>query len=113
MRCVTVRKGRIAIEDIPNSLSAMQKLCEGYIQTIGIGGRIILVCNEEGKLLGLEPTARIVDGAGELTDVICGNFFICRILGEEFTGLKKEDAVRIRDALIILSASGLPVIQCK
>ena len=39
---------------------------------------VALVCNDEGKMLGL-PLNRAIEGEdGKIMDVICGDFFICQ-----------------------------------
>lgn len=58
------------VTEIDNDLSVMQKMVDGYIQIVPLDDGACLVCNEEGKLIGLEPN-RIVG-----CDVIVGTFFI-------------------------------------
>ena len=43
---------------IPNTLRAMQELVSGHIEIVDYQGAC-LVCNEEGKMLGLEPNRRV------------------------------------------------------
>lgn len=38
---------------IPNTLEAMQELVGGYIETVTLASDFIVVCNEEGRLIGL------------------------------------------------------------
>lgn len=54
---------------IENSLEAMQRLVGGNIEVVQVNDAL-LVCNEEGKLNGLEPNVVIGN------DTICGSFFI-------------------------------------
>ena len=54
---------------IPNALAAMQQMVGGYIEVISLDD-VCLVCNEEGKLMGLPGSRRL----GE--DVIAGTFFL-------------------------------------
>lgn len=70
---------------IPNTLKAMQELVGGYIEVINYQGAC-LICNEDGKLLGLEPNRRI----GQ--DVIVGTFFLANsdLEGRMFS-LSEED----------------------
>ena len=61
------------IEEIDNSLETSQAIVGGYIECVyPFDKPYILVCNEEGKLTGLEPN-RVVNG-----DPICGNFFVVK-----------------------------------
>lgn len=65
--------------EIENSLGAMQRCVGGTIETIyEPGGRdAALICNDEGKLLGLPLNRALRDESGEIYDVIAGTFFIC------------------------------------
>ena len=49
----------------------------------------VLICNEEGKLLGLEMNRMICLADGTPFDIICGPFIICRAPtdSDEFEGL--------------------------
>ena len=54
---------------IPNTLKAMQQMVGGYIEVIPLDD-VCLVCNEEGKLMGLPGSRRLGD------DIIAGTFFL-------------------------------------
>lgn len=70
---------------IPNTLKAMQELVGGHIEIVDYQGAC-LVCNEEGKLLGLEPNRRV----GQ--DVITGTFFLANSdLDGNLCSLSQED----------------------
>lgn len=74
------------VTNISNTLENMQRTVEGYIETIRIaespdGKPIILVCNEEGKLRGLEHNFFLWD------DEIVGTIFLCSAEGDELTDL--------------------------
>ena len=57
---------------IKNKLEEKQKIVDGLIEYVSLDNNSLLVCNEEGKILGMEPN-RIVGG-----DIIAGTFFIVR-----------------------------------
>ena len=54
---------------IPNTLEAMQQMVGGLIEIVYLDG-VCLVCNEEGKLVGLEGNRRVG------RDIISGTFFL-------------------------------------
>ena len=54
---------------IPNTLEAMQQMVGGLIEIVYLDG-VCLVCNEEGKLMGLEGNRRVG------RDIISGTFFL-------------------------------------
>ena len=56
------------------------KNCKGYIEILyPFDDPIALVCNEEGKLLGLPLNRSLRDSCGQNYDAIAGTFFLCRI----------------------------------
>lgn len=55
---------------INNELSSLQKEVGGYIEIIPLAPNIDLICNEEGKLIGLEGNRSLGN------DIITGTFFI-------------------------------------
>lgn len=61
--------------DLDNTLEAMQKFVGGLIECITLsdtGSEVTLVCNDEGKLLGLPLNRPLWDGA----DVLAGPGFL-------------------------------------
>jgi hypothetical protein len=64
---------------ISNSLSNLQKTVEGYIETVTLTNKLVMICNEEGKLKGLPKNFRLPWG-----DVVCGTVIICGVKGEDF-----------------------------
>ena len=72
--------------NISDRLENLQKTVGGYIEVVPLttspdGKPILLICNEEGKLKGLEPNFSI-DG-----ELIVGTIFLCSSRGEEFDDL--------------------------
>ena len=80
--------------ELEDSLGAMQHCVGGLIQAVfEPGGRnAALICNDEGKLLGLPLNRALRDEDGAIYDVIAGTFFICGVPpdGESFTSLTDE-----------------------
>ena len=76
---------------IPHTLDAMQSMVCGYIQAIyPYKDSIAIVCNEEGKLLGMEPNRAIRNEDGDILDIISGTFFICGLSSDDFCSLTEE-----------------------
>ena len=64
--------------DIPDTLCAMQEIVGGTIQALyPFSEPIALICNDEGKVLGLPFNRGLRDKTGKLYDVISGTFFLC------------------------------------
>ena len=83
-------------DTIPHTLEAMQSMVDGYIQAIyPYEDPVAIVCNEEGKLLGMEPNRAVRDpDTNEITDIICGTFFICGLGEEDFCSLTEEQIAK-------------------
>lgn len=76
---------------IPHELSAMQQAVGGLIEVVRNGDGTLLVCNEEGKLLGMEGNRRIPG------DVLAGPFFVVGDAGETFRSLTEAELERYRE----------------
>ena len=85
MKVVVKRAGQMPeIRDIKRDLEAYHEIVGGYIECVRISDGIILVCNDEGKLKGLEPNFILGD------DIIVGDVFFVGVKGEDFTSLSDQ-----------------------
>lgn len=72
--------------NVSNTLKNLQKIVDGPIETVKISPHVVIICNEEGKLRGLEknfwfgllPWAR---------DLIVGEVVVVGVDGEDFVDL--------------------------
>ena len=76
---------------VPHELTAMQQTVGGLIEVVRNGDGTLLVCNEEGKLLGMEGNRRIPG------DVLAGPFFVVGDAGETFSSITEEELERYRE----------------
>lgn len=61
LRVLVKRPGLpLRAEVVENTLRSMQELVDGPIECITIASDLALVCNEEGRLLGLSPSVTIL-----------------------------------------------------
>lgn len=81
------------VTEIADELSALQRCVGGYIEVVGNGDGTLIICNEEGKLIGLEGNRRIHDGMS----VIAGTFFVVGADGENFRSLTESEVMRYMD----------------
>ena len=81
------------VTEITDELSALQRCVGGYIEVVGNGDGTLIICNEEGKLQGLEGNRRIRDGAS----IIAGTFFVVGDDGENFRSLTESEVTRYMD----------------
>ena len=81
MKVLMVQPGEIPHEtDIEPGLESLQAAVDGPIQAVyPYEDPVALICNEEGKFLGLPLNRALRDDNGEIYDVIAGNV--------RFTGL--------------------------
>lgn len=66
------------IIEVENTLKALQAEVSGYIETVTIASDAVIICNEEGRILGLPDNGRV-----------CGVDFVGTVLivgtkGDEF-----------------------------
>lgn len=81
------------VAEVDDELSALQKAVGGYIEVVGNGDGTLIICNEEGKLQGLEGNRRIRDGSS----IIAGTFFVVGDDGENFRSLTESEVTRYVD----------------
>ncbi len=77
--------------EIGNELNVLQQIVGGYIETVRISDKGILIMNEEGKLLGLEPNFYL----GAIGDTIVGPVLVVGEDGEDFASLPDDEAAEI------------------
>ena len=66
------------LAEIDGSLESMQEIVGGLIQVIyPFIDPVALVCNDEGKLMGLPLNRLLTDGDCRTYDIIAGTFFLC------------------------------------
>ena len=71
-------KKKPTVQDIGSDLESMQKIVGGSIEAIyPFEEPVALICNEEGKLLGLPLNRALRDDEGKVYDIISGTFFLC------------------------------------
>lgn len=79
MRILVVEPGKAPAErQITDTLDSMQEVVGGMIQELYIAEDIVIICNEEGKLLGLPLNRAIFDQETQrIREIIAGTFFVC------------------------------------
>lgn len=97
---------------IPNTLKAKQEIVEGLIEAVyPFQDQVALVCNDEGKLIGL-PLNRRVGG-----DIIAGTIIVCGIdnRNASFSSLSEEQVKCYSDMFktieIYMSRGSIPVAE--
>lgn len=75
------------IIEVDNTLAALQAEVGGYIETVTIASDAVIICNEEGRILGLPDNCRV-----------CGVDFVGTVLivgtkGDEFCDVPEADSL--------------------
>lgn len=77
------------ITAISDSLGNLQRTVQGNIETVTIRPGVVIICNEEGRFLGLEHNCEVKgrDLLGEFKVPFCGDIIVVGTDGEEFCDL--------------------------
>lgn len=92
MKVLMVEPHKNAYEaEIGNDLKSMQKAVGGSIEAAYFFEvPVALVCNEEGKINGLELNQSVRNEDNEIMDIVAGTFFICGLSEDNFDSLSPE-----------------------
>ena len=98
MKIIVLEPGkRPYSKEVANDLYDLQEIVGGNLETAKcFPDGACLMCNEEGKILGL-PFNRFLrydNNKGKIYDCIVGTCFVVGTSGEEFTGLTEEQAAK-------------------
>lgn len=105
-------------KEIDKGLTSLQKEVEGSIQAVyPFEEEVAIVCNEEGKINGLELNRALYDEDGKIYDIIAGTFLICGLTEDNFGSLpdnlinkfseqfkQSEMFIKIEDEIVALPA---------
>lgn len=98
IRVLYKRPGKNLVEvEIPNELEWIQGAVEGHFEHIQICTDFAMLCNEEGKLKGMEPNfyCKVLD------DMIVGPVLFVGVDGENYADCPatKEDLIKVWEEL--------------
>lgn len=102
LKCVYKMPGGPAhIGEIPNRLKDYQFFVDGYVQAVPLSCGAVLICNEEGKRIGMERNFYLKDrNTGKIWDYVSGPVVIVNTDEEgEFTDIDDEAAEQICNVL--------------
>ena len=84
------------VQEIEN-LTDMQQLVGGDIEAVyPFQEPVAVVCNADGKALGLPMNRPLLDEAQLPYDIICGTFFLAGLGKEDFISLTEEQIRRYK-----------------
>ena len=104
------------VKEIDPGLESLQSEVEGTVQAIyPYADPVAILCNDDGKLLGMELNRALRDDDGEIFDAIAGPFLIVGLGDEDFISLSDDLIDKYRDIfaqpeVFIRTNSGLLVL---
>lgn len=104
------------VKEIDPGLESLQHEVGGWIEaTYPFEDDVAVICNEEGKINGMELNRALRDDDGEIYDAIAGPFLIVGLGDEDFDSLSDEMIEKYRDIfaqpeVFIRTNSGLLVL---
>lgn len=98
------------VREIPHDLKTLQGIVGGSIERASPFNEAVgIVCNAEGKVLGLPFNRPLCDNHGIPYDIVCGTFFIAGVGSEDFISLTDEQIhcyKELYDNIMVLTAEG-------
>ena len=86
------------VQEIDGSLQSMQRIVGGDIEAVyPFDDPVALVCNDEGKLLGLPWNRALTDDHGVPYDIVCGTFFVAGLKEDDFASLTEQQIEKYKD----------------
>lgn len=92
MKVLIVKPGKKPeVAEIESGLRSLQSAVGGFIEAMyPFDDPVAIICNEEGKIVGLPMNRALRDDDGEIYDVVCGDFIVVGLGEEDFTSLTDE-----------------------
>lgn len=89
---------------VENTLSAEQEYVNfdeegGWIQAVPLGSDIVIICHDEGKVLGFPTNRAWLNNEGRVLDLFAGNIMAVRHTGDEFVSIMESDIPYIEEHL--------------
>ena len=79
------------VKEIDPDLASLQAAVDGDIQAVYLyDDPVALICNDEGKLMGMDLNRGLRDDDGDLYDVVAGTFLVVGLGDENFASLSPE-----------------------
>ena len=100
MKVVIKRVGQMGeVIEVENTLETWNDIVGGWIQTYPLDSDMLIICNEEVKLMGLEPNIRVI--TDRHTEVIVGDIAIVKGGYEDFESLEDKHLSKLRESGLI------------
>ena len=85
-------------KEIDPGLASLQHEVNGWIEaTYPFEDPVAIICNEEGKLNGMDPNRALYDDEGRVSDIIAGPFLVTGLTEDNFQSLTDDQMVMFED----------------
>ena len=93
---------KAVVAEIGSTLEDMKEVVGGLIQILyPFDEDVAIVCSEEGKILPLPANRGLyIDGWDEISDIICGTFFIAGCDEDRLVSLSDEQIMRYKQKFL-------------
>lgn len=96
IRVYLVKDGVGKETTVSNDFKELQKVIGGYIETIRIKGKLVVLCDEDGCLKRKEISALILTEKGAVS--LRGDFVVCN-MGSNFYSISDNDLKTIKSTV--------------
>ena len=92
MKCIKVEpQKRPEVIEIENGLESLQTAVDGYIEVLYPWDDLVgIVCNEEGKINGMELNRALTDEDGNIYDILAGPFLVVGLTDDDFGDIPED-----------------------
>ena len=77
----------VRIAEIENSLKSFKEVVGGHLESCTVAKGVVIICNEEGRRMGLPYNCEITLPDSDIKVDFCGDIFIAGTAGDCFTAL--------------------------
>lgn len=118
MTVLMVEPGKVPYaKEIEPGLRSLQEQVGGFIEAVyPYEDLVALICNEEGKLMGMELNRALRDENGHIYDIMAGPFMVVGLGEEDFTSLPDDLLQKFEDKFKhpeVFLQMGSKIVVCK
>ena len=86
------------VKQIDPGLKSLQQEVDGWIEAVyPFEDPVAIICNEEGKMIGMTPNRALYDEDGQVYDIVAGQFLVVGLTEDNFGSLTEEQIKKYSD----------------
>ena len=92
MKCIKIEPHKKPeLVEVGSDLESLQKAVDGYIEVVYPWDDLVgIVCNEEGKINGMELNRALTDEDGNIYDILAGPFLVVGLTDDNFGDIPED-----------------------